>query len=262
MNLFDRIDKKISERRDKEAEFVSLKQICLYMKSVKPSASWQDVADSFVTTLLALQVAPKLYRLENGLMLDVSILNASLERERDSKPRSFEELGRFIGTSAQSLMSKLNDESINDPKLELYGYQKADLKSAFDTDFKNAGTMAPSWTDREATLMAEINQLCSENARLKKELSEPHPNAEKFATNREQILLAALYVLYNEPHEWKHKTKNDLKALLPLPSKIAKELEDQGFHLWKNGSPPLSMEQVVRLLSRATKKPPKNNDSL
>ncbi|BCQ36646.1 hypothetical protein ERHA54_42470 [Erwinia rhapontici] len=28
-SLFDRLDKKVSERRDKEAGFVSLKQICL-----------------------------------------------------------------------------------------------------------------------------------------------------------------------------------------------------------------------------------------
>lgn len=262
MNLFDRLDKKVSERREKEAGFVSFKQICLYMKSVRPSASWQDLADSFVTTLLALQEPPKLYRLENGLMLDVSIVNASLEIERDSKPRSFEEMGRFIGASAQTLMRKLNEESINDPKLALYGYQKTDLKNAFGTDFTDTADIATSVTDHEVTLIAEIELLRSENARLQKALSDPHPNAERFAANREQILLAALYVLYNEPEVWKQKTKEALTSIVPSPTRISKELENLGHHLWSNGSPPLSMDQTVRLLSRAIKNPPKNSNPL
>ncbi|MBP2168346.1 hypothetical protein J2125_001538 [Erwinia toletana] len=240
MNLFDRFDKKVSERRDKEAGFVSLNQICLYMKSVRPSASWQDLADSFVTTLLALQAPPKLYRLENGAMLDVSIVNASLERERDSKPRSFEEMGRFMGTSAQTLMRKLNEESINDPKLALYGYQKADLKSAFDTDFTDTADIPTLVTGHEATLIAEIELLKSENARLQKALRDPHPNAERHATNREQILLAALYLLYNEPELWKKKTKEALTSIVPTPTMLSKELENLGHHLWSSGSSPLS----------------------
>lgn len=188
MNLLSKIEKNTSERLQKVDNFVSLKQICLFLKKYQPDASWYDIRIVLSQELNSLSPELKLYSFSNGLMIDIAGINFQMALEGDRKPRTFEELGKYMEISAQSLLSNLDDTRVNGTELDNYGFKKSDLVERMKCDFTELVEHQEKPPAEIQALKDEIQSLKAEVAQLKKANLIPHKNAEFHATKREQIL--------------------------------------------------------------------------
>ncbi len=257
MNLSERISRLVSTEQKSRETFVSLKQICLFLKKQHPDAGWNEIARAFCQELNSLATELSFYSFSHGILTDVALDNALIRNEKNSRPRSFEEMGQFIEISAQGLLSDFDNRGINRPEFEKYGFKKADLVNHFGSDFTEQ-TPHQENPPAQQELFDEIAVLKAEIAHLKKISAKPHPNAERHSSKREQVLRAALYLLYGGATLWQKKRKTGAEQPeLPNATRLAALIEKQGIALWETGAPPLTHDSVVRLIAEAIKLPPK-----
>ena len=259
LGLYDRINSQIEKSQNIHSRFISLRDIYIYLKNHRPEASSQDILQAFDAEYRTLDQKPELYTWDGNSMNSVGAYV-----QFGSKPTSFEDLGKNLPITLGRVIAQIKDDPINHQSAKSYGFDKCELNVAMDTDFPEAPCELRDYE-------AEIAELRAENERLSARKKEHHPNAEKYAAVREDVLSAMIAVLFHPdvyidekqlqrvkfPGLTISKLVEIVEAALPEQRQLVSIVNKKSPLFWSDdGEPPLEDSIMLKHLSKAVNRIP------
>lgn len=258
MGLLDRIQEKAAESARRQQGFISLKNILVYLKNMNPHGSYSCIAESLEAEYLNLVEKPRLYSLTNGNLKLVELNESALELTTTKNVR-WEHIGQNMYDTLHQALQMAKKEQIDAEVLEEYGFLNEEISTAFRIQFPASQCTEIDYRKALAEKDARIREL---EGKLKQQ--EPHKNAERHATKREDVLSAEISLL-NHPEfyviqgdmnksEWKKLCKL-IQDHLPGARALTDLLTSKCGLFWPSvDSPPLGDDAIYRLNLTAIKR--------
>ena len=259
MGLYDRINSQIEKSQNIHSRFISLRDIYVHLKNHKPEASSQDILQAFDAEYRTLDQKPEFYTWSGNSMNPVGAY-----AQFGSKPTSFEDLGKNLPVTLARVIAQIKDDPINHQSAKVYGFDRDEINLAISTDF-------PRTPSELRDYKAELAELRAENDVLRASKKKPHPNAEKYAVFREDVLSAMISVVFhpelyigeqqvqraNLPSLTVPKLIEIVEAALPNQRQLVNIVNEKSPLFWSgDGEPPLEDTIMLKHLSKAINRIP------
>ncbi|WP_034460812.1 hypothetical protein [Buttiauxella noackiae] len=258
MGLLDRIQKQAAESASIQQGFISLKNILIYLKNMNPQVGFKSLAESLEAEYLDLVEKPRLHFFADGHLKLVELNDSTLELNTTKNVRC-EPVGQGMYNTLHHVLQMVEKDSLNAEELEEYGFLNFEISTAFGIQFPTDQCNEIDYLKALAEKDARIYEL----EEILKQL-EPHKNAERHATKREDVLSAEISLL-NHPefyvrqgdmtkNEWKKRCKL-IQDHLPGARALADLLSSKCGLFWPGfDNPPLGDDAVYRLNLTAIKR--------
>lgn len=258
MGLLDRIQDKAAESARLQQGFISLKNILVYLKNMKPQASYSAIAESLEAEYLSLTEKPRLYSFTNGDLKLVELNDSALELTTTKNVR-WEPIDQNMYDTLHQVLNRVEDDRLDAEELEEYGFLNEEISAVFSIQFPAVQCTEIDYHKALAEKDARIHEL---EEKLKQQI--PHKNADRHATKREDVLSAEISLL-NHPEfyviqgdmnksEWKKLCKL-IQDHLPGARALTDLLTSKCGLFWPDvDSPPLGDDAIYRLNLTAIKR--------
>lgn len=267
MGLYEAINQMMREADDKQLQFISLEDIYVHLQNELPQKTSRAILDGFRLAFEGLEDKPSFYRLSRGRLSKVDVAARAIP----PKLSSFEEIGKYIPITLSQVIEQIKNDPLLHQSSKEFGFIRDELNLALGTDFPDS---SPELRDYEAELTqlrAEYEVLKAEITMLRARKEKPHPNAEKYALVREDVLSAMIAVLFHPevyidekqvqrvklPGLTISKLVEIVKAALPEQRQLASIVDAKSPLFWsEDGQPPLEESMMIKHLSKAVNRIP------
>jgi len=209
LGLYDRINQQIEKSQNTSSQFISLRDIYIHLKNHHPKASNETLLLSLDAECQRLEMKPKFYALNGECLMQID-----QHFQFQSKSSSFEELGKSLPVTLSRVISEIKNDPLEHQSAKKYGFIRNELNQALGMDFPEMPCELRDYEAELAELRAQYEALREKHDTLSKEneifkseyealrvaKKKPHPNAEKYAVVREDVLTAMIWVLFQPKH--------------------------------------------------------------
>ncbi|WP_316677941.1 hypothetical protein [uncultured Tolumonas sp.] len=254
MGLYDRINDQIEKSQNASSQFISLRNIYIYLKNHHAEASSESLLSSLDAEYQSLEVKPQFYELNGGRLMQIN-----QHFQIPAKASSFEALGKSFPITLSRIISDIKNDPLEHQSAKKYGFIRDEINKALGIDFPE---MPCELRDYEA----ELSELRAENEKLKASKKKPHPNSERNAVDREDVLSALISILYEPefyiseqqlkrakiPDLTIRKLIKILNSVLPNQTQLVKILNEKSRLFWPiDNEPPIGDETIKVHLSES-----------